>query len=197
MRNLNAKDEYKPYGGRHRTHWIETPISIFLIHLILHRLYLTNIWLRNFCINLNLIYFVHPVSIFNVHCVNQVDWKSTLKSYVFDDVHKLVSAIALWRRMFWLWQMKITIDDFQSCKLMFRGLNCRRKCYWNNVLLRNIHMDMFSFRRHIFHLKKDPFVIQTASHILKFQILAKMLTSKLQSIAVWRQLSPPPPGSLT
>ena len=81
-----------------------------------------------FFINLNFIYNVYPAWIFSVHCVKEVDWKSTLKSefqsYVFDDVRKkLVSAHCIVMSMFWLWQMKITKDIyFQSCHLMFRGL---------------------------------------------------------------------------
>ena len=79
----------------------------FSIHLVLHRLYrwiisLTKYMIASllslmFSINLNLIYNVYPAWIFSVHCVKEVDWKSTLKlefqSYVFDDLrNKLVSA---------------------------------------------------------------------------------------------------------
>ena len=37
--------------------------------------------------------------------------------------------IALWHQMFWLYQMKITNDVyFQSCQLIFRGLNTHTYC---------------------------------------------------------------------
>ena len=76
--------------------------SWFSVYLVLHRL---NRWIISltkyiiasllslmFFINLNFIYNVYPAWIFSVHCVKEVDWKSTLKSefqsYVFDDVRK-------------------------------------------------------------------------------------------------------------
>ena len=79
--------------------------SWFSVHLVLHRLYrwiisLTKYMIASllslmFFINLNFIYNVYPAWIFSVHCVKEVDWKSTLKSefqsYVFDDVRKTVS----------------------------------------------------------------------------------------------------------
>ena len=32
MRRHNAKDEYKPHGGRRRKYWIETPISKLIFY---------------------------------------------------------------------------------------------------------------------------------------------------------------------
>ena len=32
MRRHNANDECKPYGGRHRKYWIDTPITKFIFN---------------------------------------------------------------------------------------------------------------------------------------------------------------------
>ena len=57
-----------------------------------------------------------------------MDWKSSLKKKfqwnVFDSIRYKVCIRQLRRRMFWLCRMETTNDVyFQSCQLMFRGLN--------------------------------------------------------------------------
>ena len=114
--------------GRRRKPWIGTPI-FKSIQLFLNRLYRSNIQINSiykwFIIESNVLYLNYwessPCNFF-LYSLRKHKWIETQIS-MFSTTSP---TIAPWRRMFWLCQMKITnvvYMYFQSCQLMFRGLN--------------------------------------------------------------------------
>ena len=105
--------------------------SWFSIHLLLHRLY-------TFYYQINSIYEC-VITESNVLHRSVSYWKSlsgkiflySLLKHKWIETHLSIQCfrrrpqqVALWRLMFWLWQIKIANDVyFQSCQLMLHGLN--------------------------------------------------------------------------
>ena len=125
---------------RRRKYWIETPTFMLIFSpFTLHRLYIIFFQIKSLykCVIIECYVLHRSVSYwqslsrnFFLYSLRKHKWIETqIWKRDFNHVFSTTSATslslptALWRRMLWLWPMKITNDAyFQSCQLMFRCL---------------------------------------------------------------------------
>ena len=92
--------------GRHRKHWIETPIKKKIQYINASFFNLMS------CIDLYIIEKVYSATFFSIHCVNTGGLKLNFEKGKFNPMFSMTSAHCTVTSMSWLWQMRTA--NFQS-----------------------------------------------------------------------------------